>query len=295
MQEQIEAFLQHIEVQRGYSAHTLTAYRNDLNQLVAFVARGRDSLIWPAITATDVAAYVVHLRDRGYLQATIARKVAATKSFFHYLVTAGSIANDPTASLEAPHVERRAPHTLGDEDVDRLLAEPLRGSGPKALRDAAMIEVLYATGMRVSELVALNTGDVNLASGTVRCFGKAQKERVIPMPIRAVHALRDYLDEGRVAYLKNRDERALFLNPRGARLTRQGLWLIIKEYVESAGIRVPVTPHTLRHSFAAHLLHDGAALREVQRLLGHANLSTTQMYSGLASARPATGEQSREP
>jgi integrase/recombinase XerD len=148
-----------------------------------------------------------------------------------------------------------------------------------------LLETLYATGMRVSEVVALNVDDVSLASATVRCFGKGSKERIIPMYDRAVEALRAYLEEGRVAYLRNRDEMALFLNPRGMRLTRQGLWLIIKEYVAAGGIQAEVTPHTLRHSFATHLLDGGAGLREVQRLLGHSNVSTTQIYTHVSGER----------
>jgi integrase/recombinase XerD len=161
----------------------------------------------------------------------------------------------------------------------------MREDGAKALRDAALLEVLYATGMRVSELVSLDIDDVNLASATVRCFGKGGKERVIPMHPRAVEALSAYMTSGRVAYLREPTQRALFLNPRGTRLTRQGLWLIIKDYVRKAGIEADVTPHTLRHSFATHLLEGGAGLREVQKLLGHSNVSTTQIYTHVSDER----------
>lgn len=289
MEEQIDAFLNHLEVSKGYSAHTLTAYRNDLCQFVGYLKAEHGIEIWPAVDPGVMGAYLVHLHERYESQATVARKVAATKSFFKHLLGAGAVSEDPTAHLAVPQVDKHAPRTLDDEDMDRLLAEPLRLGGPKGIRDAAMLEILYGTGMRVSELVALNTDDVNLASGTVRCFGKGQKERIIPVHLRAVDALREYLHEGRLAYLKDRDERALFLNPRGTRLTRQGLWLIIKEYVEGAGIQSDVTPHTLRHSFATHLLQGGAPLREVQQLLGHANLSTTQVYAQSPAARPADG------
>jgi len=286
--EQIEGFLHHLAVQRGYSNHTLTAYRNDLGQFRDYVQRHHGVEIWPAVDAGMIASYIGHLRtEHEYRQATIARKVASVKSFFHYLLHGAAISDDPTATLDTPAVERRSPRTLTSDEVDRLLTESRRGTGPKVLRDAAMIEALFATGMRVSELTALNTDDVNLASGTVRCFGKGAKERIIPMYERAVTALRAYLDEGRLAFLKNRDEKALFLNPRGARLTRQGLWLIIKEYVGEAGIDGEVTPHTLRHSFATHLLGGGAGLRDVQRLLGHSNLSSTQVYAPRATDRPS--------
>jgi integrase/recombinase XerD len=169
--------------------------------------------------------------------------------------------------------------------VDKLLAAPGRTPGPKGLRDAALIELLYATGMRVSEIVSLNVDDVNLASASVRCFGKGGKERIIPIYGRAVAAVRTYIDDGRMAYLRDRQNKALFLNARGTRLTRQGLWLIIKDYVADAGIEAEVTPHTLRHSFATHLLDGGVGLREVQQLLGHSNVSTTQIYTHVSTAR----------
>ncbi len=287
MREQIEGFLSYLELDRGYSANTLSAYRNDLGQFLDYVQATFAVEIWPAVDTPMIAAYLAHLRgDREYLPATVARKVAAVKSFFHYLgATAGVISGDPTALLDTPVVERRRPRSLSPGEVDLLLAAPSRETGPKALRDTAMLQVLYATGLRVSELVALGTDDVSLASGTLRCFGKAAKERIVPLDRRSAEALRDYLDEGRVAYLKRRDERALFLNVRGTRLTRQGLWLIIKDYVKAADIQSEVTPQTLRHSFAAHLLDGGVNLREVQRLLGHANLSTTQVYAFAAPGR----------
>ena len=289
MREQIESYLVYLDVKRHCSEHTIGAYRNDLAQFLDYLEAAHGVSIWPAVAPAMIGGYVLHLREREYSPASVARKTAAVKSFFHYLhSTAGAIADDPTAALGTPAVEKRRPRSLSHDEIDRLLAEPSHGAGPKALRDAAMLEVLYATGMRVSELVALNTDDVNLASGTLRCFGKAAKERVIPMGSRAVEALRRYTDDARVAYLKQRDEKALFLNLRGSRLTRQGLWLIIKDYVEAAGIEPEVTPHTLRHSFAIHLLGGGAGLREVQRLLGHSNLSTTQIYTQLASD-PAAG------
>lgn len=278
MRQQIEDFLTHIEVQRNYAANTLTAYRNDLGQLADYLQDRHGVELWQAVDAAMIAAYVVYLRDRRYLPATVARKVAATKSFFHHLFVSGAIAEDPTATIEAPTVEKKPPQTLSRDEVDRLREAPSLATGPKALRDTAMIELLYATGMRVSELVALNVDDLSLASGTIRCLGRGVRERIIPIDDRTVRSLRSYLDDGRVTYLKSRDEKALFLNPRGARLTRQGLWLIMKDYVDQAGIAPAVTPHTLRHSFAAHLLGTGAGLQEVQQLLGHSNLSTTQIY-----------------
>lgn len=285
MRARIEEFLNHIQVELGYSANTLTAYRNDLNQFADYLEEHESVEHWAQVDKDVVVRFVLHLKEREYSPATVARKVAAVKSFFHFLVAEGVVTDDPTATLDAPRVKKRLPKTLSREDVDLLLATPLEAEGPKALRDAALLEMLYATGMRVSELVALNVDDVNLASATARCFGKGAKERIIPMHLRAVESLRRYLDESRVAYLKDPTEKALFLNPRGRRLTRQGLWLIIKDYVEKSGIESAVTPHTLRHSFATHLLDGGAGLREVQKLLGHSNVSTTQIYTHVSGER----------
>ena len=284
MQEHIQDFLNHIEVQLGYSANTLTAYRNDLGQLASFASGTEGIDDWRDFSKDSVVNYLLDLKAREYSSATVARKMAATKRFFRFLAETSAIGDDPTVLLDSPKVKKRLPRTLSLEDVASLLAAPGAAQGPKAMRDAAMLELLYATGMRVSELVALNTDDLNLASASVRCFGKGSKERIIPMD-PAVAPLRRYLEAGRVTYLKDREERALFLNPRGTRLTRQGLWLIIKGYVETIGIRAEVTPHTLRHSFATHMLDGGAGLREVQRLLGHSNVSTTQIYTQVSGER----------
>lgn len=292
MQGEIGEFVRHLGGERQYSPHTLVAYQNDLEQFCVFLAdpgnappQATPVTDWRAVTKERVLGYVLHLRERGYSTATVARKVAAVKSFFHFLLREGILRDDPTAALDAPRVKRTLPRTLMLDEIERLLSMPARAGGPKGQRDLAMLEMLYATGMRVSELVGLNVDDLSLASGTTRCFGKGAKERIIPIYDRAVQALRAYIEDGRVALLKDPAERALFLNPRGQRLTRQGLWLIIKEYVEAAEIPVEVTPHTLRHSFATHLLDGGAGLREVQRLLGHSNVATTQIYTQVSGAR----------
>ena len=237
------------------------------------------------ITENTIAGYLLQLRDKEHSSSTVARKTAAIKRFFRYLASEGLVSENPALQVGTPKVAKKIPRTLGIDEVDRLLTTIREGSGPKTLRDLAMIELLYATGMRVSELISLNLDDVNLASRTARCLGKGSKERIIPVYPRAAMAVSAYLEDGRLNYLKDREERALFLNPRGGRLTRQGLWLIIKEYVELAGIQSTVTPHTLRHSFATHLLAEGAGLREVQRLLGHSNVSTTQIYTQVTDER----------
>lgn len=226
-------------------------------------------------------------QEREYASATVARKVAATKSFFHFLLERGIVQDDPTVNLDSPKVRKYLPTSLSEEDVARLLRAPLRHDNVRSLRDSALLELLYATGMRVSEIVDLNTCNVNLTSLSVHCASKGprSKERMIPIYSRAADALRVYLTEGRPKLLRDEEEEALFLNHRGRRLTRQGLWLIIKKYVDEVGIEAAVTPHTLRHSFATHLLNGGADVREVQGLLGHANVSTTQVYAQLSQER----------
>jgi len=195
------------------------------------------------------------------------------------------ISEDPSATLDSPKVRKYLPKAISKEEVDQLLAAPAALDSSRGRRDRAILELLYATGMRVSEVVNLDVGDVDPASGTVRCIGKGNKERVIPIYDRAIHAVEEYLERARVQLLKKPEQKALFLNHRGNRLTRQGLWLIIRRYVEELGIKTPVTPHTLRHSFATHLLNGGADLRNVQELLGHANISTTQVYTQVSSDR----------
>jgi integrase/recombinase XerD len=227
---------------------------------------------------------MLFLKEREYASSTVARKVAAMKSFCHFLLRTDAISDDPAEELDSPKVKKQLPNTLSPAEVDRLLALPLRGEQtPKALRDGTLLEVLYATGMRVSEVAQVTLDDLDLEKGTVRCVGKGSKERVMPLYAEAVNAIRVYLEKGRPALLGgNTQERTLFLNPRGERLTRQGLWLIIKGYARELGLADRVTPHTLRHSFATHMLNGGAGLREVQKLLGHANISTTQVYTHIS-------------
>ncbi|MDH4138466.1 MAG: site-specific tyrosine recombinase XerD [Anaerolineae bacterium] len=286
MQEQIRQFLDFLAVEQGYSENTIAAYRNDLSQFTRFLA-GMDLPItsWAEVAKDDIVNYILHLKEREYTSSTVARKVAAIKSFFHFMLAEGIIEDDPTATLDSPKVKKRLPKALSHDLVSRLLTEASKYSTPKGQRDKALLELLYATGMRVSELVLLDIDDVNLASANVRCFGKGAKERIIPIYDQAVHSLKEYLQKGRPRLMKDPKEKALFLNHRGKRLTRQGLWLIIKRYADKVGIGSEVTPHTLRHSFATHMLSGGAGLREVQRLLGHANISTTQIYTHVDSER----------
>ena len=237
--------------------------------------------------------YVSSLRGkRSYRDTTTARKVAALKSFFNFLVQEEAIEQDPTEFLSAPRVGRSLPKHLSEEEVERLLDVAAREQSPEARRDCTILELLYATGLRVSELVSLNTHDVNLQEGYIRCMGKGSKERLAYMYPRAVQALRTYMEEARPSLISaaNGDkkvsaaeERALFVNQRGDRLTRQWVWTILKTYARKASLDKPITPHVLRHSFATHMLRGGASLRHVQELLGHASITTTQIYTHLTS------------
>ncbi len=282
MQGQIERFLEYLRYEKACTENTIAAYRNDLTQLLHFTQADEGTPSWRNVDAAHAQRYISFLHERSYASSTIARKVAAAKSFFQFLCSSGLIEDNPAQGLESPKVQKTPPRAIRLDEIDRLLAAPLQGTSAKSLRDKALLEMLYATGMRVSELVSLNVADMDLDSCCVRCGTGGKRVRTVPLYDKAVVALRRYVDEGRVHLPSQTDEPALFLNHRGQRLTRQGLWLIIKRYVEIVGIDGSVTPHTLRHSFATHLLNSGAKLREVQQRLGHANLSTTQIYRQLS-------------
>ena len=285
MDTHVEAFLHHLSAERGFSPNTLAAYRNDLRQFIAFLSAQQDGggpvASWPQVERAHLLDHVLALKDRQYAPATVARKVAAMKSFFHFLLAEGLIGNDPAEDVDSPKVGKSLPNVLSEEEVEQLLQEPARVDTPEARRDAAMLELLYATGMRVSELVSLNLNDLRLQEGYVRCIGKGNRERMINLHQRAVRTLRSYLRDSRHLLGRARDAQALFLNHRGERLTRQGFWLLLKGYGRRAKIATPIAPHTLRHSVATHLLRGGMPLRQVQELLGHASIATTEVYTHL--------------
>ena len=287
MREDIERFLVYLTAERGFSDNTVAAYGNDLSQLSLFAEEetSRRGLVpsWANFGRQEMLAYLLSLQERQYAETTRARKIAAARSFFKFLRAEGIISEDPTRNMESLNVGRSLPKPISVSQVRALLEQPVKQSTPEARRDSAMLQLLYASGMRVSELVSLNLEDVNTSSGDVRCFGKGHKERIIPIHEKAVSTVEEYVSQARPRLLRRDEERALFLNHRGERLTRQGFWQILKEYAKAAGLAGEVTPHTLRHSFATHMLSGGADLRAVQELLGHSNISTTQVYTHLTT------------
>ncbi|NJO05704.1 MAG: tyrosine recombinase [Chloroflexaceae bacterium] len=283
MQDHVEHFLTYMMDERGLTENTASAYRTDLEQLTAFLGE-RGITSWNGVAHDDILAFMLFLHERRYAKSTVARRTAAVKSFYAYLVTSGHCASDPTEHIDSPKVDRYPPRAISPHQVDELLELPLRSSTPEGLRDKAMLELLYATGMRVSELVALSVNDLDLENKQVRCTGKRDRQRHLPLNETAFTALEEYCDIARPQLARSGDHAtdALFLNHRGKRLTRQGFWLILKSYAAELHLE-DLTPHTLRHSFAAHMLRNGAELREVQAMLGHASLSTTQIYTTLTS------------
>ena len=284
MDDRIGHFLHFMSSEKGASENTIAAYRNDLSQFQTYLSTlnlNGNSTDWCRVNTDVIISYVLELKERRYAEASVARKVAAVKSFFQFMQAEGAIPSNPTESLQSPRVGKLLPRPLTVQQIDELLEQPAKRRTPEALRDHAMLELLYATGLRVTELVSLDLDSisVNPRSPSVRCLGKGAKERAIPIHGQALRALVSYLNEGRAKMVKNKKEPALFVNRRGERLTRQGFWLILKQYAKQAGINGSVTPHSLRHSFATHMLRGGAPLRSVQELLGHANISTTQVYT----------------
>jgi len=280
-------FLNYLAVEKGFSPNTIAAYRNDLNQLASFVeeeAAKRGAIPpWASFDRQSMLSYLLDLRQRNYAATTVARKVAAVRSLFNFMMAEGMIKANPIQDVRSPKIGKSLPKPISISQVRLLLEQPTKLSTPEAKRDRAMLELLYASGIRVSELVSLNLDDIDIGGGYVRCFGKGHKERIIPIHERASLAVKEYIEETRPQVVHNDDEKALFLNARGERLTRQGLWQILKGYAKAAGLGTEITPHTLRHSFATHMLNGGADLRSVQELLGHANISTTQIYTHLTS------------
>jgi integrase/recombinase XerD len=276
MKRDIEAFLKYLSSTKGCSDNTLAAYRNDLNQLQAYVDSERSRGIGRSLDDL-LKGYLIDLRGKGYSMATAARKVASAKSFFRYLVGTGKLKEDPLRNLVSPQVVKRPPQYLSVSEYQRLASEPARLGTPEARRDVVMLELLYATGLRASELVSLNVANIDLKHSCVHC-GQGNARRQVPLDGHAKDLLRDFVANGRLDLLYDEKENALFLNRRGERLTRQGFWQIIKNYASRAGLGDKVTPQTLRHTFAARKIQSGTDIRSLQQTLGHAFLSSTRIY-----------------
>lgn len=277
MEGYVDQFINYLAVDRGLAKNTLESYGRDLRQFQTYLQNGKFEDIKDS-SRTTIVDYLNSLKSQGKAVSTISRNIAALKSFYQYLVKENYLEHDPAEKLETPKLEKKLPKILTIAEVEELLKQPnVRLS--VGLRDKAMLELLYATGIRVSEIIALNISDVNLDMGYVKCYGKGSKERIVPLGSIAVKSVHEYINKGRSKIVRTYEEPALFLNHHGNRLTRQGFWKIIKKYASQANIVKEITPHTLRHSFATHLLENGADLRSVQEMLGHADISTTQIYT----------------
>jgi integrase/recombinase XerD len=279
VRELVDEFLYYLVVERGLAENTLASYNSDLQQFLQYLENSKVKSL-REVNHGLLVAYLVKLQQEGRSPATISQHLAALKSFYHFLLRERLVDSDPTANLESPRQIKKLPQVLTVDEVERLLSQP-RPDTPAGLRDKAMLELLYATGLRVSELVALNVDQVNLEGEFIRCLGKGSRERVVPMGQVACFHVRTYLENGRGKLIKKKMEPALFVNQHGRRLSRQGCWKILKGYARAANLKKEITPHTLRHSFATHLLENGADLRSVQELLGHADIGTTQIYTHL--------------
>jgi integrase/recombinase XerD len=288
MNERIDAFLAYLQGERSLSPNTISAYRNDLLQFADYLRteaerQGGADFAFSTVDRDQITAYFLHLRDRGYSGASIARKTAALRSFFQYLRRRGEVPSDPTQGIGSPEVKKPLPRTVEDYHVRALMAF-LEGRGThEGLRDHAMLRLLSATGMRVGELVMVDLDDIDFNDRRVRVVGRGSRERSLPLDDATLDSIRTYLDQARPFLTRNAlEETALVVNQRGQRLTRQGFWLIMKGVVREAGLPAVMTPHMLRHSFATHQIGEGLGLEELRRLLGHASIATTQIYTQLA-------------
>ena len=282
MNTYIEDYTSFMTDVRHKSANTVESYKRDITQYMAFLTEtGVPDA--SAATKTTILSYMLYLQKKGKASSTISRTLASLRSFYLYMQRSGAVSVNPTSNLEAPHVEKKMPQILTGSEVERLLEQP-SVSDNKGIRDKAMLELLYATGIRVSELISLDKADVNVSMSFIRCRG-GKKERIIPMGATAKEALTLYLKNARPYMIREENEEALFVNMSGQRLSRQGFWKLIKHYRSEAGIQAEITPHTLRHSFAAHLLENGADLRSIQEMMGHADISSTQLYSRVVNSK----------
>ncbi len=278
MEKEITAFITYLHNVKNTSANTEMSYRRDLDKVRKFMeARGIYEV--SGVSFQDLKDYVTYLEGNKFAAATVSRNVASLKAFYHFMVQEGCVEEDLSEQLKAPKIEKKVPEIMSPEEVIRLLEQP-SGNTPKEIRDKAMLELLYATGIRVTELITLKNADVNMQMGVILCRDR-NKERIIPFGMAARNALARYLDGTRDAMLENKASEELFVNCSGQPMSRQGFWKLIKYYAKKAEIKADITPHTMRHSFAAHLVENGADLRSVQEMLGHSDISTTQIYANM--------------
>ncbi|MBN7275310.1 site-specific tyrosine recombinase XerD [Ligilactobacillus pobuzihii] len=276
-------YLHFLTVERGLSANTVTSYRNDLDQFVKYLKRQNFDK-FSEVTRQDITAYLQEETAQKKANSSIVRSVTSLRRFFSYLIHEKKITTDPMSLIDTPKQEKHLPEVLSRHEVEQLLETPNVGE-PLGLRDRAILELMYATGLRVSEVINLKLADLHLPVGLLKTIGKGQKERIVPIGDTAAYWINEYLEHGRTKLLKEKRSDFLFLNFHGNQLTRQGIWKNLKIQVQKAGITKNITPHTLRHSFATHILENGADLRIVQELLGHADISTTQIYTHLSKRR----------
>ena len=278
MEKEITTFITYLHNVKGTSKNTEMSYKRDLDKVRHFMAE-RGICEVSAVSSQDLGDYVKYLEDNKFAAATVSRNIASLKAFYHFMLQEGCVAEDLSEQLKAPKIEKKVPEIMSPEEVIRLLEQPT-GDTPKEIRDKAMLELLYATGIRVTELITLRISDVNMQLGVILCRDRT-KERIIPFGAAARNALARYLEGTRDAMLENKTSDVLFANCSGQPMSRQGFWKLIKYYAKKAGIKADITPHTLRHSFAAHLVENGADLRRVQEMLGHSDISTTQIYANM--------------
>ena len=274
MERQLKFFFNFLENDKKLSENTLQSYRRDLKQFRKYLEN--NGIHYNRVKEEDIKNYIKEMQDAGKKSSSISRCIASIRSFYQFVLKNRKIKVDPTANIQSPKVEKRTPNVLTAKEVELLLKQP-DNVDLKGIRDKAMLEFAYATGMRVTEIISLNIDDVNLEEAYVICKNR-NKQRIIPLGTMSLKALKEYIEEARGVLIKNEDEKALFVNINGGRLTRQGFWKIIKFYKEQAHITKDITPHVLRHSFATHLLQNGADLRAIQTMLGHSDISSTQVY-----------------
>ncbi|MBO6111519.1 MAG: site-specific tyrosine recombinase XerD [Lachnospiraceae bacterium] len=279
MEEHVEAFINYLHNVKKTSKNTEMSYRRDLLKLIPWL-EARSITDVKDVKKEDLALYIRHFEDEKAAPASVSRSIASIRAFFNYLEKEGIIEESPAEGMKSPKIEKKLPQIMTQDEVIRLLEQP-SGDTPKELRDKAMLELLYATGMRVTELITLKLSDLNLQMNYVDCHDP-NKDRIIPFGIEARNALKNYIEHSREAMIENKNEDTLFVNCSGQPMSRQGFWKLIKYYTKRAGIQMDITPHTLRHSFAAHLVENGADLRSVQEMLGHSDISTTQIYAALS-------------